>query len=746
MDTNKGPAYWISMDNVVFEQLEQHFSDTDTDSGPGPGPVFPGETLFGMAIRLTVSRTPGFEKKILVYMGAAAKRSFSPAQAIIKRLYEAHGLSLATIADDQLMESWLFNAVSTGSLIAEEDLADLNPDLLQKAKASFRETGGHNGGFSNLTTPQTLFSNLDVDTARNLCDEKGNVEFLVDLEGNRLLHMAAMFDKHDVIKYLVEERGATINCQNDRGETPLYNACLAGHRSTVEVLITLSADASIISKPYGLSPLHWLFNFEKQHIPHIAHLLISKGKAKVNATIASEKVGNYEQQIPFEHFPFYWPFGTPLHWAAFARSVTAIDALLSFGADINRVDSKTEDEAQTALAMAARRGDSKIVQYLLEKGANPKYIDGLGRNPFHMMALNYNSSNRLLRFWEGFQSWVYNRSFINHLAEVRKCVLAIRDAGGNLNGRRDPSVTGNTPLIDAANTKDCALSLALIETGADASCLERDSQRSLLHIWADVENSRLAYPEAFPTLFQTLINSTKDLHAKEAYRGDTVLHRIVNASSSITEEEFEERICVLTTQDRPININITNDHGTTPLMQALSSRSPGSAETSSKILLRFGARIDFKADEDSRDFIFIICENPILTDSESLRLLKMLLDGFSEAEKREMACSSVANFMGAPVTALAAAIQEGKYYCIKYLLELGVDPNMVDKGGATPLDWALHQGEETRRKLLITLTEGFSVSERKEALEKGSAFGVTYSHIVFGTSGLTRKLLHQSLL
>lgn len=693
-------------------------------------------------MRHTVSRGQGFEKKILTYTGAAAKASYVPAQAIIGRLYKAHGHSLATIADDELAETWLFNSASTGSLIAAEDLAKLNPKLLQKAKATFREAGGYNKVDFNLTPIQDPLSNLDVDMVRRLHKERGTTEFLVDLNGNRLLHIAAMFGKLDVITYLVKENRASINPQNDLGETPLYKACLAGHHSTVEALIALSADASITSKPYGLSPLHWLFNFEKQHIAYISQLLVSKGGANVNAQTASERVGVGAQCIPFEHFPFHWPFGTPLHWAAFARSVTAADALLGLGADINGGDSHYDSEAQTALNMAAYRGDSEIMKYLLEKGADPRKTGGKGRTPFHMMV--YNSSNRLFGFWKGLQSWVYNGSFETHLHEIQECVLATRKAGGDLDGRRG-SNTGNTPLLDAANAVDCVVTLALLTAGADANLLESYSQHSPLHIWVSVDNKQLAYPEAFPVMFQQLLVHTKDLNAKDDLLGETVLHLAVRTPAS--DKDFEDRVRLLVAQSPPANINATDKHGTTPLMLALSSRRSGEAEARSEILLRYKARVDFKPNEDSRDFILVVCNNSILTDSQSLHILKKLLNRFNEIEKHQMARASKGRVSDTVVTALVEAVRNGQYFCVKYLLELGVDPNAIDEERLTALDWALGNGERVRRRFLTSISENFSPSERKQAIEKGSVFGILPSHVdtrefvsIFLISGLNKML------
>lgn len=720
MDTNQGITYWIGLERMALDQLEQQLIDTKAAGGPG----FPSETLFGMAICLTVHRGQGFGKRILNYMGEAAKASYFPAQAIVKRLYEAHEQPLFTIANDQLVETWLFNAASTGSLIAAADLAKANPALLQKAKASFRKSGGYNREFPNIRDPQHQFSDLSIDMARRLCDAEGNVEFLVDLDGNRLLHIAAILDKPDVINYLVKERGAAVDPQNDRGETPLYKACLGGHHSTVETLIALSANASITSKKYRLSPLHWLFNFEEQHIPHIAELLVSKGKAKVDAVVASEKVGAYEQHIPFEHFPFHWPFGTPLHWAALTRSFKAIDALLSLGADINAVDSKVENSAQTALAMAARRGDSEVVRYLLKRGASAKVVDGIGRNPFHMMAVDYATSNRLYRFWDGFESWVYNGSYENHLHEVWECVHAILEAGGDLNGRKGTAARlGNTPLIDASDAANCVVALALLEAGANANCIDPRSQQPL-HIWACLNHKLLAYPEGFSILLQQLVDRTEDLNAKVGYSGETVIHRVVSSPHTITIEEFEERIRLLTTQKPPANINAIDNQGKTPLMSALEDLGPGHAVARSEVLLRYNGRVYFNADKRGRDFIFIICLNLILTDSESLYLLKKLLEDYSDAEKLQMVSSSADRVNGTEMTALQAAIRRGKFNCVKYLFELGMDPNAISKARSTALDWALGAGEQARESFLEVITGSFTVSERQRAIEEGTAFGV----------------------
>jgi hypothetical protein len=57
---------------------------------------------------------------------------------------------------------------------------------------------------------------------------------------------------------------------------------MAGNFDSVEALVSLSADASITSRPHNISCLHWLFNFDTVIMEKIVELLKSKG-AEVRA-------------------------------------------------------------------------------------------------------------------------------------------------------------------------------------------------------------------------------------------------------------------------------------------------------------------------------------------------------------------------------------------------------------------------------------------------------------------------------
>ncbi|KAI5839152.1 hypothetical protein DFP73DRAFT_614649 [Morchella snyderi] len=731
-ESNKGITYWMGFQPSALKQLEQDFQDTKNNIGPR----FSNETLFGMAISISSLRTPGFVQRVVEYMTEAAKGSCIPAQAIAKRICEAQGVSISTIVDKQILEAWLYNATSTGSFIAAEDLAELNPGLLIEAQRAFRKAGGYNAEASHEVAHP--FSGLNIGMARLACES--GVSYLQDLNGNMILHFAAMFDKPEVIKYLVEERAASVDCQNDKGETPLHKACRAGHHAAVEMLISFGADASILSTEFKVSPLHWLFIFEKDHIDNIAQLLVLKSGADIGAIVSGEKISGKEQHMPFVHFPFHWPFGTPLHWAASTRSTTAIDSLLKLGADIDSRDSETDLAAQSALDMAARRGDSKIVRHLLSKGASAIAVSGQGHNPLHLMGLHYQESNRLYRCWEGLDAWIYSGTYENHLTKVRECISVLCRAGCDLNRRKSGlgSRPGYTPLLQATSSENCVVALALLDAGASANC--KSSGHLLpVHMWASVDPKRLAYQQGFPVLFRHLLDCLDDINAKGGYLDETLVHYATRAPLSVVKSEFEDRIRLLVTHDPPADINAFDKQGSNPLVSAISTVAPGGPVERSEILLHYGARIYYKAGD--RDFIFILCYNGIATDGETIYLLRRLLENYSDAEKLKMVASSVTLLFGSEVSAIDAAIKLGKFECVKYFLELGVDPNEISGYRRTLLDWALKCGEQIRRWYLETLNDYFTLSERDAASERGVAFGPMFRNdgTRSGDEGISRE-------
>jgi len=67
---------------------------------------------------------------------------------------------------------------------------------------------------------------------------------------------------------------------------------------------------------------------------------------------------------------------SPLHWAAYSGSFTAINFLITWGSKLNMKD---KDTGVTALHLAAMQGNTRIVRRLLIKGIDRSIIDFSGK-------------------------------------------------------------------------------------------------------------------------------------------------------------------------------------------------------------------------------------------------------------------------------------------------------------------------------------------------------------------------------
>ncbi|KAF7029222.1 hypothetical protein CFC21_041027 [Triticum aestivum] len=209
--------------------------------------------------------------------------------------------------------------------------------------------------------------------------------------GNSALHLAAMEEKMDVCRYLVEDLRLDINQTNDNGETPLFLSAFFGRTVAAKYLLAHDADPKLGGKTG--SPLHAAAHKEHQGI---VKLLLSRG---IDVDIPS-------------------PLGTPLHLAATygqdgtmkillehhadpnkvlnlddtplsmairpipTASVNCVKLLIKAGADVNFTDSN----GGSYVALAATCGSAGIMNCLLEAGANPNIADEFGITPIEVAA------------------------------------------------------------------------------------------------------------------------------------------------------------------------------------------------------------------------------------------------------------------------------------------------------------------------------------------------------------------------
>lgn len=216
------------------------------------------------------------------------------------------------------------------------------------------------------------------------------------------LHCAAHNGYKDIAKLFLE-KGARVNERDFNNSTALIHACNHSAVEMVALLLQHGADPNIVRKS-GISPLHLAaYNGYED----IAELLLKNG-AKAN-----ERNVNNNTPLAFSFFCFcenknlYGPSAKiiqlllehkadpnipasngscPLHYAAQAGHEDMVELLLKNGAEVD----KRGNGNATALAFACGYGDKsshrpneKVVQLLLNSGANPNIYASNESNPLH---------------------------------------------------------------------------------------------------------------------------------------------------------------------------------------------------------------------------------------------------------------------------------------------------------------------------------------------------------------------------
>ena len=358
--------------------------------------------------------------------------------------------------------------MDTGSVHARADLRELDGKRFSKLVESFQNRGGYNMLYWDMDYLPDVHVPLEMDK----------------IAGQSKLHGLAAFGSFKELEgYLDEHRDLLLNTLSERGETALYVACARGSWKHAELLLSRGADPSVRCTASGITSLHWLFAFDSAICGNAVKKFLGAG-ADIDALIPPNV------EVPFPHYPFVLPAGTPLHWAVATSSHDAIRALIEAGASTllrNGSDPYTYDDrirhlyavggpdtegctfsepgclGLSAMDLAAIHRDPFLLRLMVEREdcVDIHSADEEGFTVLHRLATSqiFRTSRRMRYSVQMFRG-------LDEAEALRALIVAIKSLGGDierLTNNADTAVRKEQRRTDLAKSCYSPLMLAMLE-------------------------------------------------------------------------------------------------------------------------------------------------------------------------------------------------------------------------------------------------------------------------------------------
>ncbi len=200
-------------------------------------------------------------------------------------------------------------------------------------------------------------------TRRDIGAVKAEVERGVDVDapgmyGRTPLYYAALYGESNIVAYLLSQGADPKKGASWKGnDTPLHVAAGHGHIGCVEALLSKSIAVDIRNSA-NQTPLH---DAARNRHPDVVRILLDHG-ADVNAT---DKMGTTPLEYPSGFVDNYH-----------SNYQETVEILIAHGAEVRHVDRNGE----TALHEAVFMGNAKVVEILLDHGADPN-VSGIRGTP-----------------------------------------------------------------------------------------------------------------------------------------------------------------------------------------------------------------------------------------------------------------------------------------------------------------------------------------------------------------------------
>jgi len=275
---------------------------------------------------------------------------------LFARLCESHG---KPVPDHLPLNDWLWCNAMFGSRHAHDILSTRDPELAASAFKTSRTKIFGVGHEVQDTIKQLLkeptFLTDALDPAGNSSD---SFVFPETSNMDTPLHCAAMADELEAVRALVDRTGADVNALNVLQETPLLQACRAGHFDVACFLLSRGADPTIYSTSHGESCLHFLSSFQEEwQMKLITEECLERG-ADLEAFAAGPQGGMFSYESPES--------GSPLHWAVCSGNLAVVRTLCDAGADIFNEYASARGFGRDPVYVAANRVYVDILRYFLQ--------------------------------------------------------------------------------------------------------------------------------------------------------------------------------------------------------------------------------------------------------------------------------------------------------------------------------------------------------------------------------------------
>ncbi len=287
----------------------------------------------------------------------------------------------------------------------------------------------------------------NLDASGQLLDAGAQVNAATDL-GVTPLWLAAQNGNAAIVELLLRE-GADPNIDLYSGETILMTASMSGNGGVVRALLAAGADPNP-AVTRGQTALMWAAN--NGHADAVAALIEYGADIEARSLVRSQYVKSEKIQDSNPAYKFWVEQGgnTPLIFAARSGDLRTAQLLVEAGADVNRVSAFGISPA----IMSIHGGNAKILDLLLSHDADPDSA-AAGHTALHAAVLrgNLEAVEVLLRYGA------------NTEALLEKPTPARRQS---TDYNFHDSLIGATPLWLAARFSEPKIMQALLAAGADA--------------------------------------------------------------------------------------------------------------------------------------------------------------------------------------------------------------------------------------------------------------------------------------